>query len=96
MIGGQKIIVVKEGREQEFESLFHELRKVMREEEPGCLLYALLKSRTDPRSYVVHEQYRDQAALAAHESSAHGQVYFPKIRSILESISVEYFDVAIA
>jgi quinol monooxygenase YgiN len=64
----------------------------MRQNEPGCLLYSLLKSRTNRRTYIVHEQYRDQAALTAHESSAHGKLYFPKIRAILESITVEYFD----
>jgi quinol monooxygenase YgiN len=67
----------------------------IREHEPGCLLYSLLKSRTNPRSYVVQEQYRDEEALSAHESSPHGKVYFPKIRAILESISVEYFDTVV-
>ena len=92
MIGGLKIVVVKSEREQEFESLFAELRGKMRETEPGCLLYSLLKSRANPRAYIVHEQYRDQAALDVHEASAHGKIYFPKIRAILESITVEYFD----
>lgn len=60
------------------------------------MLYSLLKSRTEPRAYFVQEQYRDQAALDEHQSSAHGKVYFPAIRAILESITVEYFDVAVA
>jgi len=64
----------------------------MRENEPGCLLYSLLRSRTNPRAYIVHEHYRDQSALTAHESSPHGKLFFPKIRAILESITVEYFD----
>ena len=96
MVGGLKIILVKEGHEQEFESLFGELRKEMREHESGCPLYSLLRSRTDHRSYIVQEQYRDAAALAAHESSPHGKIYFPKIRAILESITVEYFDVSVS
>ncbi len=95
MVGGLKVILVKPGHEQEFESLFDELRNVMRKEEPGCLLYSLLRSQTNPRSYIVHEQYRDQSALAAHESSQHGKTWFPKIRGILESITVEYFDVVV-
>ena len=95
MVGGLKIILVKEGHEQQFESLFGKLRTKMRERAPHCLLYSLLKSRTNPRSYIVHEQYRDPAALALHESSSHGKIYFPKIRTILESITVEYFDMVI-
>lgn len=94
-VGGLKVILVKEGREQEFESLFGELRKAMHDQEPGCLLYSLLKSRTNSRAYIVHEQYGDAAALAAHESSPHGKLYFPRIRAILESISVEYFDIVV-
>ncbi|WP_254508407.1 putative quinol monooxygenase [Anatilimnocola floriformis] len=92
MIGGLKVISVKEGEQHEFERLFAELREVMRTAEPGCLLYSLLRSRRDDRCYIVHEQYSDAAALAAHESSAHGAKYFPQIRALLESITVEYFD----
>jgi quinol monooxygenase YgiN len=92
MIGGLKIVVVKDGRESEFESHFSDLRQIMRSKEPDCLVYALLKSRSYPRGYIIQEQYRDQAALDAHESSEHGAVYFPWIRALLESISVEYYD----
>ncbi|MGB6199482.1 MAG: putative quinol monooxygenase [Candidatus Acidiferrales bacterium] len=96
MVGGLKIITVNRGHEQEFESLFSELRMKIRDHEPGCLLYSLLKSRTEPRSYIVQEQYRDQVAWEAHQSSAYGKIYFPKIRAILESITVEYFDAVVA
>jgi quinol monooxygenase YgiN len=55
----------------------------------------LLNSRTNPRAYIVEEQYRDQAAFDLHQGSAYGKTYFPKIRAILESIEVEYFDVIV-
>lgn len=92
MVGGLKIVQVKAGQEKEFERLFAELRSIMRTAEPGCLTYSLLKSRQKPGAYIVQEQYRDAAALAAHEKAPHGAVYFPKIRAVIESISVEYFD----
>lgn len=92
MVGGLKVLRVKAGSEGEFERLFGELREEMRAQEPGCILYALLRSRDDPRGYIVQEQYRDQSALEAHERSAHGALYFPRIRAILESITVEYYD----
>jgi quinol monooxygenase YgiN len=95
MVGGLKIILVKQGCEQEFESLFNELRMTMRDHEPDCMLYTLLKSPRNPRSYIVQEQYLDQSALAVHESSPYGKIYFPKIRAILESITVAYFDVVV-
>ena len=92
MVGGLKVIRVKTGHEQQFETLFAELRKEMHDHEPGCSLYSLLRSRTDPHAYIVHEQYRDLAALHAHQIAPHGKIYFPKMRAILESIAVEYFD----
>jgi len=95
MIAGLKTILVTSGREAEFERLFAELRELMRRHEPDCLLYSLLRSRTDPRAYIVQEQYRDQAAFSAHESSAHGAEYFPRIRAILDKIHVEYFDTVV-
>jgi quinol monooxygenase YgiN len=95
LVGGLKVVLVKEGHEQEFESLFRELREAIRASEPDCLYYSLLKSRTNPRAYIVEEQYRDEAAFDLHQSSAYGKIYFPKIRSILESINVEYFDVMV-
>lgn len=95
MIAGLKTISVTSGHEAEFERLFAELRERMRLREPGCLLYSLLRSRTDPRAYIVQEQYRDEAALRAHESSSHGAEYFPRIRAILDTIHVEYFDAVV-
>ena len=92
MVGGLKIVQVKPGHEAEFERLFPELRSEMRGHEPGCRLYALLKSRVKPGAYMVHEQYRDQAALDSHQESAHGAKYFPQMRAIIEKIEVEYFD----
>jgi quinol monooxygenase YgiN len=92
MVGGLKIVQVKAGQEAEFERLFAELRGIMRSAEPGCVVYSLLKSRKQSGAYIVHEQYRDQAALDAHEKAPHGAIYFPRIRAIVESIGVEYFD----
>jgi quinol monooxygenase YgiN len=94
-IGGLKTILVTEGHEQAFEALFGELRAAIRDGEPDCLYYSLLKSRTNPRGYIVEEQYGDQAAFDLHQGSAYGKIYFPKIRAILESIQVEYFDVVV-
>jgi quinol monooxygenase YgiN len=92
MVGGLKTVQVKTENAEQFERLFKELREEMRKNEPGNLLYSLLKSRAKPGAYIVHEQYRDQAALDAHQKSAHGANYFPRMRAIIEKIDVEYFD----
>ena len=92
MVGGLKNVQVRTEHITEFERLFAELRAEMQKHEPGCLLYSLLKSRTKSGAYIVHEQYRNQSALDAHEKSAHGAKYFPLMRAIIEKIDVEYFD----
>src|ERR1700683_4449880 len=94
-IGGLKTIIVQDGRERELESVFRDMRETIRNGEPDCLYYSLLKSRTNSRAYIVEEQYRNEAAFDAHQSSEYGKSYFPKIRAILESIQVEYFDVSV-
>jgi quinol monooxygenase YgiN len=92
LLGGLKNLQVKAEHTAEFERLFAELCAEMQKHEPGCLLYSLLKSRTKPGAYIVQEQYRNQAALDAHQKSAHGAKYFPLMRAIIEKIDVEYFD----
>jgi quinol monooxygenase YgiN len=92
IVGGLKTVQVKPEHIAQFERLFAELRAEMRKHEPDCLLYSLLKSRAKPGAYIVHEQYRHQAALDAHQKSAHGAKYFPQMRVIIEKIDVEYFD----
>jgi quinol monooxygenase YgiN len=95
MIAGHKTILVAAGREGEFERLFAELREQMRLHEPGCLLYSLHRSHTNPRAYTAQEQYRDQAAHDAHECSRHVREDSPRIRAVLDSIQAEYFDTVI-
>ncbi|NUU01968.1 putative quinol monooxygenase [Herbaspirillum robiniae] len=40
-------------------------------EEPGCLGYEAYQSLDEPRSVLLVERYRDEAALEAHKQSAH-------------------------
>jgi quinol monooxygenase YgiN len=37
--------------------------------EPGCHAYAINRSKTDPRQFLLYEQYTDEAAFAAHAAS---------------------------
>ena len=58
----------KEGMNAEFEAGFKKLHEVVKENEPGCIMYLLHKSRTDDTAYVVMEQYEDEEALKLHGS----------------------------
>ena len=41
--------------------------------EPECELYLVNRSTTDPDTFVLYEQYRDNAAIAAHRETPHFQ-----------------------
>jgi quinol monooxygenase YgiN len=69
---------VAPGKNAEFEEIFSELARATRKGEPGNNFYALHKSKTDPQTYVVLENYKDQAAVDAHMSSPHFQAGFKK------------------
>lgn len=59
-------IKVQEGKNDEFEAAFSELAKQVLENEDGCVLYALHKSKSDPQVYKVLEQYKSAEDLKAH------------------------------
>jgi quinol monooxygenase YgiN len=70
------------GQEATLERIFAELGAEVQQHEPGCLFYLFCKGK-DPGSYVVVERYQDQAALAAHSTSAHFKAAMPKIGACL-------------
>ena len=41
------------------------------------------------------EQYENRDALQRHQKSERGKYYFPKIRELLESIEVSYYECAL-
>ncbi len=92
MVGNLRAVKVRRGEEARFERLFAELREEIRCHEPGCLIYSLLRSRLHPGSYVIHEQYADPDALARHQHSQTVLASLGRLRLLLESVEVEYFD----
>lgn len=69
MIGVVATIKVQDGKGGEFEQIFRDLTAKVKANEPGCLVYQLTKSRTEPNTYKVLELYRDQDALTQHGGS---------------------------
>ena len=54
IVGGLKYVIVKQGKKNEFESLFRELAWKVREHDKGCNYYVLYKSE-QARTYIVME-----------------------------------------
>jgi quinol monooxygenase YgiN len=94
-IGIVATLKVKPGKEAEFEAVFRDLQGEVARNEPGCLLYEVFKSRSQPSTYVVMEKYKAQADLDAHRTTAHMAAAGPKLGAILDGRpSVEFLDKA--
>ena len=65
---------VKEGLEEEAAATARELAAATRTE-PGCEAYVPCRDPENPRSILIYEQYRDQAAREAHAASEHFKKY---------------------
>jgi quinol monooxygenase YgiN len=53
------------------EALLVEQAGVVRAAEPGCLVYRVHRSTTDPELFLFYEMYVDEAAFEAHRGAAH-------------------------
>jgi quinol monooxygenase YgiN len=78
-VGIVATIKVAEGKNAEFEEIFTGLAKQVRANEPGCLMYQLTKSRTDPQTYKVLELYKDQDAVTHHSGTEYFKAAGPKM-----------------
>ena len=58
-------LVVKPGKEAEFEALQKELSEDSHGTEPGLIAYDVIRHRDKPQTYVVYARFKDQAAFAA-------------------------------
>ena len=84
MIGLVVKFKLKDGMGPEFEQVFARLAAGVKSE-PGCKLYKLGKSRTDPNAYTAMEIYTDQAAIDAHRATPHMAANLDAFRACLGS-----------
>jgi len=82
-IGVTAKLQVQAGKNQEFESIFKQLVAAVHANEEGCLLYALHQSRDDTQTYIVLEQYADEAALQAHSKTDHYRNFGKELASCM-------------
>ena len=77
-------LVIKDGKELEFERLQKELSELTHAAEPGTLVYDVLKNRGKPRTYVVYGRFKDEAAFQTHQASAFHERLVPPIMACVE------------
>jgi quinol monooxygenase YgiN len=75
---------VKAGRNADFEKVFKEAQKGVRDNEPGNVYYDFFVDSTDPQLYVIVERYKDAAATAAHGQGEHTKKMAAAIRDMLD------------
>jgi quinol monooxygenase YgiN len=77
-------LVIKKGDEVEFERLQKELSELTHANEPGTLVYDVIKDRNKPRTYVVYGRFKDEAAFQAHQASPFHDRLVPPIMACVE------------
>jgi quinol monooxygenase YgiN len=88
MIGVIARVTIVAGKGAEFEAAFADQARGVRENEPANKLYQLVRSRTDPNSYVVMELYDNDAALEAHRAAPHMVANRPRIGPLIGAPTV--------
>lgn len=66
MIGVVAVLKVQPDKAADFEKVFLDLAAKVKANEPGCQIYQLTKSKTDPGLYKVLELYASEDALKHH------------------------------
>ena len=84
---------VAKGREVDFERLQTELSEIAHAEEPGLLVYDVIRHAEKPRSYVVYARFEDQAAFELHQAADFHQRLVPPILDCVEGgMDLQFFD----
>ena len=59
--------LTKAGEEDKVAELLTKMAELCNSDvEPGCVLYAINQSTENPRSFLLYEQYQDEAGFQAH------------------------------
>jgi quinol monooxygenase YgiN len=75
--------VVVPGKEKPLIDLMATLTAQVKANEPGCTLFLYVKSVDKPQTYLVIEQYKDQAAFDFHHQTSYLNNFIPKMMACL-------------
>ena len=90
IVGDLKVIIVRQGREKEFETLFRQFATKVKKLDDGISYYDLYKAE-QPRTYVVMAQYQNTDTLHQHQVADHSKEFGAKLRDLVEKIETNYF-----
>lgn len=86
-------LVVKPGKEKQFEDLQRELSRLTHQSEPGTMVYDVIRHRTKPSTYVVYGRFKDEQAFQAHQGSPfHERLVPPILACLAQEMDLQMFD----
>lgn len=84
---------VAEGKAEEFERLVAELSALAHSEEPGLVVYEVLRQTADPSTFVFYARFRDREAFEYHQQADFHQRLVPPILECIEGeMDLKFFD----
>jgi quinol monooxygenase YgiN len=84
---------VKPGQEAEFERLQQELSELTHANEPGTLVYDIIRSRDTPDTYVVYARFRDDAAFQHHQATPfHDRLVPPILATVAGEMDLKFYE----
>ena len=84
---------VAEGKEADFERLQTELSEIAHAQEPGLVVYDVIRHAEKKGSYVVYARFRDQAAFELHQEADFHQRLVPPILECVEGeMDLQFFE----
>ena len=84
---------VAEGKEADFERLQTELSEIAHAQEPGLVVYDVIRHAEKKGSYVVYARFRDQAAFELHqEADFHHRLVPPILECVEGEMDLQFFE----
>jgi len=84
---------VAEGKEAAFERLQTELSDIARAQEPGLVVYDVIRHAEKKGSYVVYARFRDRAAFEFHqEADFHHRLVPPILECVEGEMDLQFFE----
>ncbi|MEJ8567362.1 putative quinol monooxygenase [Elongatibacter sediminis] len=84
---------VAAGREEEFERLQTELSEIAHENEPGLLVYDVIRHAENRQTYVVYARFRDREAFDYHqEADFHHRLVPPILDCVEGEMDLQFYD----
>lgn len=74
---------VKPGKEGDVETLMGDLTAKVKANEPGCMTFDYVRSNDSEHTYLVIEQYADDAAFVQHRTTQYLQDFIPHLLECL-------------